>query len=30
MLKDKKADLVTGEKRIMCPDYFMKEMKKYD
>ena len=30
MLEDKKADLVTGEKRIMCPDYFMKEMKKYD
>ena len=30
MLKDKKADLVTGEKTIMCPNYFLKEMKKYD
>ena len=30
MLEDKKADLVTGKKSIMCPDSFMKEIKKYD
>ena len=30
MLKDKTSDLGTGEKSIMCPNYFMAEMQKYD